>query len=154
MKEFLKQKKIVPLLNPGVAVMIENLSKSTETDPYFDGPFVITKRNQAGSYEVMDQYGTKLARSVPVSQMKVITRELYDKACYDYPVDAILDERIREGVGVEYLCCFVGRGAEYNTWLPGAKVNQGLINGFKNRKRNNTLLKLRNKLNRQSKGYK
>eukprot|EP01135_Chromosphaera_perkinsii_P011603 Nk52_evm42s2449 gene=Nk52_evmTU42s2449 len=150
MKNYIKQKKIVPLLDPGTAVVIKVENRSTKTDPYFDDPYLIVERNRSGSYKVKDQYGIELARPVPVEKLKVITKSLYDNACYDYPVDGIHEDRWRDGVGQEYLCSFVGRSREFDTWLPAEKVNAGLVIKYRNRLRTQQPFKARAKLNKHT----
>ncbi|KAG1167100.1 hypothetical protein G6F36_012687 [Rhizopus arrhizus] len=85
----------------------------TKTDPFYIGNYTIVRKNQGGSYILVDGTGVLLPRNIPPSHIKVISEEQSEI----YNVEAVVDHKGTPGSWL-YLVSWKGYDAKDDTWEP------------------------------------
>jgi hypothetical protein len=120
----------------GSYVMTLDETRTSKLDPVYEGPFRVLRRNQGGSYELLDADGTLLKRRFAPSQLKLI-RDPKPKPTHDvYIVEDIVDDRVNDDGHVEYLVKWKGFSEDENTWEPKEHfIDINIIKKYEDRKR-------------------
>ena len=108
--------KIIPEFKPESWVMIKNVTKSGKSEPSYEGPFKVIRRNTGGAYILQDKTGALLNRNIPASQMRAILVQ-DDDDDESYVVEAIIDHRGPANKR-EFLVKWRGYSSEENSWEP------------------------------------
>ncbi|KAG1412531.1 hypothetical protein G6F58_007964 [Rhizopus delemar] len=111
--KFNKSHRIIKEIPSGSQVMIKNINRTTKTDPLYIGNYTIVRKNQGGSYILVDGTGALLPRNIPPSHIKVISEEQSEV----YDVEAVIDHKGTPGNWL-YLVRWKGYDAKDDTWEP------------------------------------
>lgn len=99
----------------GTAVMVRLPGRTSKLAPLYEGPFIVVRKTQGGSYVLKDEQNELLHRDYVPSELKVVSID--ETAIEDevYEVEDIRDHRGGPGQR-EYLVKWAGYGERENTW--------------------------------------
>ncbi|EIE90565.1 hypothetical protein RO3G_15276 [Rhizopus delemar RA 99-880] len=97
------------------AVMVRLPGRTSKLSPLYEGPYIVVRKTQGGSYVLKDEQNELLHREYVPSELKVVSID--ETAIEDtyYEVEDIRDHRGGPGQR-EYLVKWAGYGERENTW--------------------------------------
>ena len=99
--------------NDGAMVMAKDDLRSTKSDPFYEGPFSIVRRQRGGNYLLRASDGAEYIR--PPSSLKLVSQDviLPDE---HYEVESILDHKKVDG-DIHYLVSWKKYVCSHNSWV-------------------------------------
>jgi hypothetical protein len=122
---------------PGALVMVKDTARGHSLDPVWLGPYLVVRKNKrSGTYMLRDQNNKVLDRALPVSQLKFVADTRVPLMSeHGEPVregeravvDVILDHRVHEQLGTEYLVHWKNTSVDEDSWVPAADFDSPAI---------------------------
>jgi transposase InsO family protein len=106
---------------PGALVMKQVLPRPRKSEPKWDGPYYVVRRNRGGSYVLRDATGDLLERPSPVSQLRLVSYEAVPNPD-NFEIDHIVDHRGGEH-SREYLIRWKGYAPKFDSWAKHEDIN-------------------------------
>ena len=129
-KKVTSQKKMFNPLKTGGIVMVVDDLKTTKTQPTYEGPLKIIRRNRGGAYVLEGTDGTTYTR--PPNALKVISRDGINVSKNDpskeedeesYEVKKILSHRKNLDGTYSYRVAWKGYASRFNEWVNAEEFN-------------------------------
>ena len=120
-KKVKSQGKFFNPLKTGAMVMVVDELKSTKTQPTYEGPFKVIRRNRGGAYVLEGTDGTTYTR--PPIALKVISRDMEvvseepEEKDKSYEVKKIINHRLNQDGTYSYRVEWKGYGSRFNEWV-------------------------------------
>ena len=104
-------------IDEGTPVMVRLPNRSGKLAPLYEGPFIVVRKTQGGTYVLKDETNELLHREYVPSELKVVSVDETEIEDELYEVEDIRDHRGNPGHR-EYLVKWAGYGERVNTWEP------------------------------------
>ena len=105
-RDFAKRHRILKTdtLPKGSVVMMIDKTQESKWDPKYEGPFVVVRKNRGGAYVLKDRLRETLKRTVPVDQLKLISRHEDDAVIQvpSFEVKKVTNHRYNAKKKLEY----------------------------------------------------
>lgn len=112
---------LITPLPADTCVMIKDPTRSTKWEPVWLGPYFVVRKTQGGTYEVRGPDGDVLTRTVPLDQLKVLSKRPAELDDNIYEIDKIMEHAGSDGHYV-YLVKWKGYSADESTWEPASNI--------------------------------
>ena len=123
LKDFFKKHELITTDYPsGALVMKQVLPRTSKSEPAWEGPYFVIKRNRGGAYVLRDSANSVLPRPTPVSQLRLVSHESAINPD-SFEVDHIVMHRNRRNGPREYLIRWKGYDPKYDSWVDEADIN-------------------------------
>ncbi|KAG1437143.1 hypothetical protein G6F56_013247 [Rhizopus delemar] len=102
-------------IDEGTPVMVRLPARSGKLAPLYEGPFIVVRKTQGGTYVLKDETNELLHREYVPSELKVVSVDETEIEAELHEIEAIRDHRGNPGHR-EYLVKWAGYGERVNTW--------------------------------------
>jgi hypothetical protein len=118
-KEHYDNKNMQKEYSPGTYVMVKiPVNLRSKMDATYEGPYIVIRKTQAGTYVLKDTEGDKLRRNYTVEELKEVSVPGH-KVKETFEVESILAHRKQPGTNkYEYKVKWLNYSDAHNTWEP------------------------------------